>query len=91
MTIQLGILLIIVLTFLGLVIRVKIQGARAETAEIKAKTATESLQSAERVIEQKTRTEQAVKVVQELRAEQHLAAQARIDAGRRDDFDMEGF
>jgi hypothetical protein len=91
MWIELAIVAVIALSVLGLFIYAKVLSFKLKEANTKAQVATDSLKSAEQVIKQKDKTEQAVRTVQTERSEKHRSAQARIDAGERNDFDTEDF
>jgi hypothetical protein len=91
MWIELGVLAAGFLGITGCLIYIKILQSRLDTSLARESVAVASAKSNKLALQQKEQAEDAVKAVHEQRVEKHLATQARIDAGERNDFDTDDF
>lgn len=81
----------ITLVILGLITALKIQNAKAKTAEAKAQAAEATAESATKVVEQQAKTTEALSNVEKGINEEHVEEQKKIAAGDRGHFNRSSF
>ncbi|WP_031431826.1 hypothetical protein [Methylomicrobium agile] len=91
MWIELGVLATGFLGIMGCFIYIKILQSRLDTSRARESVAIASAKSHQYALQMIEKADDAIKTVHEQRTEKHHDAQARIDAGERNDFDTDDF